>query len=191
MADRWTDEELSAELAEAERTLAANAADDVADGRDPATSVSGIVVDFRQYAEILRELADLRQGRGRLDPAQAMEWEALSEDGGAYPTDEALDRITRAHYRDIVRCLRETWHPFYGSVSDELRPAEAEVVGDPMHVGGKLWRFATGGWSGCEAAIAAFHESPWSGMLQRMTTIGGLYIIEEPGPDEPITEADR
>ena len=107
------------------------------------------------------------------------EW--LDDDG--YPTETALERIRTAEsVCGALDALRDAWNKDYGSFTEELRPEELAVVTlETQDNEERFYRFATGGWSGCEDAIAAFQENFVAhAMSWRMSASGGLHIFEYP-----------
>lgn len=103
-----------------------------------------------------------------------------------YPTDEMLDIITNWPATDPAGCIdyvRAAWSEM-GSVSDELRPAEAAMLSTDLDK--HLVRFSTGGWSGNESLIAALEYNHVVYMMTwRLSARGGLHIYERPAWSKP------
>lgn len=109
-------------------------------------------------------------------------FDSLDEDG--YPSEAALELIRNAkHPREALDAVRACWHPIYGSFSEEMSDAEREVcMAEP---GGRYYRFATGGWSGCEEAISELRRNFVGSYTWRMSGVGGVHIYEYPSYPEP------
>lgn len=102
-------------------------------------------------------------------------------DRDGYPTDETLDRIERWPVQsvdDVRTCLdfvTDSWDNHYGGVSRTLSSTELSMV--HAQKGEKFIRFATGGWSGNEALIAALQRNTQVHTFSCVATVrGGLHI---------------
>jgi hypothetical protein len=104
-------------------------------------------------------------------------------DRDRYPTDETLDRIERwpvQNVDDVRKCLDfviDSWDNHYGGVSRTLSATEMSMV--HAQKGEKFIRFATGGWSGNEALIAALQRNTKVHTFSCVATVrGGLHIYQ-------------
>ena len=103
---------------------------------------------------------------------------------GGYPTtDETLDRIERWPVQsvdDVRKCLDfviDSWDNHYGGVSRTLSSTELSMI--HAQKGEKFIRFATGGWSGNEALIAALQRNTQVDTFSCVATVrGGLHIYQ-------------
>jgi hypothetical protein len=107
-------------------------------------------------------------------------------DADGYPTEAALDRLANWPHPDFGAALdfaMTLWH-WPDAASHDINAHEAGVLHATPEE--RYVRFATGGWSGNEAVIAALRKNFMiRAMCWRLSASGGLHIYRYPPTESP------
>ena len=108
-----------------------------------------------------------------------------------YPTDKTLKSIRKAEFNAVLDVVKEAWHPVYGAQRETLSDEEAAIVMRALdREETRYLRLATGGWSGNEDILEAFHRNWAWHMHWRLSASGGMHIFAYVPLDEDEADAE-